>query len=63
MTLPSRQKSRCAGRGPEKIEKLIFFGEDTAREGEDMEVEAPHPDLQRERVEEEDEKFVLEVEM
>ena len=26
-----------------------------------MEVEAPHPDLQRERVEEEDEKFVLEV--
>ena len=28
-----------------------------------MEVEAPHPDLQRERVEEEDEKFVLEVEI
>ena len=63
MTLPSRQKSRCAGREPEKIEKLIFFGEDTARDGEDMEVETPRPDLQKERVEDEDEKFVLEVEM
>jgi hypothetical protein len=63
VTLPSRQKSRCAGREPEKIEKLIFFGEDTARDGEDMEVETPRPDLQKERVEEEDEKFVLEVEM
>ena len=63
MTLPSRQKSRCAGREPEKIEKLIFFGEDTARDGEDMEVETPRPDLQKKRVEEEDEKFVLEVEM
>ena len=63
MALPSRQTSRCAGRGPEKIEKFIFLGEDTAREGEDMEIETPRPDLKKERVEEEDEKFVLEVEM
>ena len=62
MTLPShKKKSRCAGRGPEKIEKFIFLGEDTAREGEDMEIETPRPDLKKERVEEEDEKFVLEV--
>ena len=49
------------GRGPEKIKKFIFLGEDTAREGEDMEIETPRPDLKKERVEEEDEKFVLEV--
>ena len=45
------------------MEKLIFFGEDTVREGEDMDVEIPRPDLEKERVEEEDEKFVLEVEI
>ena len=53
---PSRQI--CATRPKKYVKECETNGE---KYSPDMEIETPRPDLKKERVEEEDEKFVLEV--